>query len=83
MWRTHISHSVSDPHMWGNNVIHCVADPQVTEKRKSALKSCRDFSSSKSYGYRGRKVAHPPKRKVLNVAEPHFSHCGGPICEEE
>ena len=36
MWRTHISHSVSDPYVSGNNVIHCVADPQVMEKRTSA-----------------------------------------------
>ena len=31
MWRTHISHSVADPHVRGNNVIHYVADPQVME----------------------------------------------------
>ena len=38
MWRTHISHSVPDPHLRGSNVIHCVAEPQVMEKRTSALK---------------------------------------------
>ena len=31
MWRTHISHSVADPHVRGDNVIHCVADPQLME----------------------------------------------------
>ena len=41
MWRTHISHSVVDPHVRGNNVIHCVADPQVMEKWTSALKVVR------------------------------------------
>ena len=29
MWQTHISDSVTDPHVRGNNVIDCVADPHV------------------------------------------------------
>ena len=29
------------------------------------------------------KVADPPKRKILNVADPHFSQCGGSTCEGE
>ena len=38
MWRTHISHSVADPHRRGNNIIPCVVDPQVMEKWTSTLK---------------------------------------------
>ena len=41
MWRTHISHSVVDPHVRGNNETHCVADPRVKVKRTSALKVVR------------------------------------------
>ena len=40
--------------------------------------SCQDFSSSESYNYRGRKVADPPERKILNVANPHFSQVADP-----
>ena len=25
----------------------------------------------------------PPKRKTLNVADPHYSQCGRPTCEGE
>ena len=42
MWRTHISHSVADPHGKENSVIHCVADPQVKEMRLT--------NSSERYG---------------------------------
>ena len=40
-------------------------------------------SSSKNYGNRVKKVANPPKKKILNVVDPHFSQCGGPTCEGE
>ena len=39
--------------------------------------------SPEGYGYRGRKVADPPERKILNVVDPHFPQCGGPTCERE
>ena len=26
-------------------------------------------------------MADPPDRKILNVADPHFSQCGRPTCE--
>ena len=31
-----------------------------------------------SYGYTGRKEKGTPERKILNVADPNFSQCGGP-----
>ena len=31
----------------------------------------------------GKKAADPPEREILNVADPHFSQCGGPTCEGE
>ena len=32
-------------------------------------------------GYRVKKMADPVEKKMLNVADPHFSQCGGPLCE--
>ena len=31
----------------------------------------------------GRKVVDPQERKILNVADPLFSQCGGSTCEGE
>ena len=58
--------------MRGNNVIHCAGDPQVRETKAT--------NSPVSYG---KKVGDPPEREILNVADPHFSQCGGPTCEGE
>ena len=41
----------------------------------------QDSGSSENYGYRVKKVADPPEREILNVADPHLSQCGGPSCE--
>ena len=41
----------------------------------------QDSSSSESYGYRVSKVADPPEKEILNVADPHFSQCGGSTYE--
>ena len=71
-WRTHISHSVADPHVRWKNVIHCVAVPQVREMWAK--------NSPESYG---KKVADPPEREILTLADPHFSQSGGPTFEEE
>ena len=30
-----------------------------------------------------KKVADPPEKEILNVADPHFLQCGGPRCEGE
>ena len=35
----------------------------------------QDSGSSKSDGYRVKKVVNPPGKKMLNVREPHFSQC--------
>ena len=62
-----------DPHVRGSNVIHCVANPQVREIIKAT-------NGLVSYG---KKVSDLPEREILNVADPHFSQCGGPTCEGE
>ena len=28
-------------------------------------------------------MVDPPEREILNVADQHFSQCGGPTCEGE
>ena len=49
---------------------------------KNINSHCRqDSNNSESYGYRMRKVADPPEREILNVADPHLSQCAGPTCE--
>ena len=37
----------------------------------------QNSGSSENYGWRVKKVADPPEKKILNMADPHFSHCGG------
>ena len=37
--------------------------------------------SSERYGYRVKKVADPPERETLNLADSHFSQCYGSTCE--
>ena len=65
MWRTHISHSVTDPHVRGNNVIHCVADPKVRETKAT--------NSPLSYG---KKAADPPERVAdVHVRGNNVIHC--------
>ena len=61
--------SVTGPRVRRNNGIHCVKYPQV-----------REMHSFVSYS---KKVADPPERKILNVADQHFSQCGRPACEGE
>ena len=57
--------------------------PKRDGKVNLSSQSCQDFGSSDSYGYKGRKVADPPERKFINVANPHLSECGVPTCEGE
>ena len=79
MWRTHISHSVADPHVRGNNVIHCVADPQVMEKWTSALKVVRILVALKAtVTEEGRWRTHRKGKSYMwrthishNVVDPH------------
>ena len=49
---------------------------------KNVNSHCWQYSSSSErYGYRVRKVADSPEMEILNVADSHFSQCGGPTCE--
>ena len=43
----------------------------------------QNSGSSKSYGYRVKKVATRWEREILNVTDPNLSQCGGPTCEED
>ena len=43
----------------------------------------QDSGKPESYVCRVKKVVGPPKRVMLNVADLHFSQCGGFTCEEE
>ena len=43
----------------------------------------QDSGSSESYGYGVKKVEDSPEKEMLNIAEPYFSYCSGPTCEEE
>ena len=56
---------------------------KTTISKNVSSQCCHDFGSSESCGNRVKKVANPSERKMLNVAEPHFSQGGGPIYEGE
>ena len=55
--------------------------PKATVDRNVNSHCWQDSGSSKSYCDRVKKVAEPSEMEILNVADPHFSQCGGPTCE--
>ena len=68
---------------WATTVDRSLLTLKAIVDRNANFHCWEDSGSSESYSYRGKKVADPPERETLNVADPHFSQCGGPTCEEE